>query len=201
MEWDSRTRTSLLMQVRDVKDHAAWARFVDLYGPMIHTWCLQWNLQDADARDVTQSLIVKLYEVMHDFRYDQTKGSFRGWLRTVTRNAVYNLGRERNDLHHATGDSGVRRQLQNEPARADLARRIQEGFDLELLDTASRKVRKRVAAHTWRAFEMIEYENVPVAEIAAETGLQIAMVYVARSKVKKMLTEELSILNSDGNHE
>ena len=34
-------------------------------------------------------------------------------------------------------------------------------------------------------------EGLPVAEVAARVHLQVAMVYVAKSKVQKMLQEEI----------
>jgi hypothetical protein len=38
------------------------------------------------------------------------------------------------------------------------------------------------------------FEGLPVAEVAARVQLQVAMVYVAKSKVQKMLQEEIGKL-------
>src|SRR5687767_1486677 len=85
---DSETRVSLLGRLRhDVTDQAAWSEFVDHYGVKIHDWCRRvWGLQDADARDVTQSVLLKLATRMRDFEYDPGR-SFRAWLKTVTQHA------------------------------------------------------------------------------------------------------------------
>ena len=79
-------------------------------------------------------------------------------------------------------------------AREDLALRLEEAFDLELLDAAEVRVRLRVAPHTWEAFRLLALEGLPVAEVAARVRLQVAMVYVAKSKVQKMLQEEIGKL-------
>src|SRR6516225_3350683 len=79
-------------------------------------------------------------------------------------------------------------------AREDLAQKLEEAFDLELLETAKARVRLRVAPHTWEAFRLLALEGVPVAKVAARIRLQVAMVYAAKSKVQKMLQEEIGKL-------
>ncbi len=193
MDHDSQTRVSLLLQLHDLDNQVAWERFVDLYGPRIYSWCTHWGLQQADAEDVAQNLILKLFHRLRDFEYDRSKGSFRGWLKTVTQNALRDFARRQKRTPDAAADSDAWDMLHNEPAREDFSRRIEQAFDLELLDEARRRVQKRVAAHTWQAFELIEQGDLPVGEIAEQVGMQVAMVYVARSKVKKMLKEELAM--------
>ena len=51
-----------------------------------------------------------------------------------------------------------------------------------------------VAPHTWEAFRLMVLDGLPVAEVAAKVQLQVAMVYVAKSKVQKMLQEEIGKL-------
>src|SRR5450432_873818 len=55
------TRVTLLTQLRqDPSDQAGWDEFVECYGRHIYRWCRQWKLQDADAEDVTQDILLKL---------------------------------------------------------------------------------------------------------------------------------------------
>src|SRR5207247_9275852 len=77
------TRVALLTQLRqDPSDQASWDEFVERYGRHIYRWCRQWKLQDADAEDVTQNILVKLTQKLRAFAYDPSR-SFRGWLKTV----------------------------------------------------------------------------------------------------------------------
>jgi RNA polymerase sigma-70 factor (ECF subfamily) len=48
-----------------------------------------------------------------------------------------------------------------------------------------------VAPHTWEAFQLLVVDGLPAAEVAAKVRMQVAMVYVAKSKVTKMLREEI----------
>jgi RNA polymerase sigma factor (sigma-70 family) len=188
------TRATLLSQLRqDPSDQAGWDEFVELYGRHIYRWCRQWKLQDADAEDVTQDILVKLARKMRAFAYDPSR-SFRGWLKTVAHHAWRDFADSRRRARPAAGDSQVQELILTLEAREDLAQKLEEAFDLELLEAAKVRVRLRVAPHTWEAFRLTALEGLPVAEVAARVHLQVGMVYVAKSKVQKMLQEEIGKL-------
>jgi RNA polymerase sigma-70 factor (ECF subfamily) len=185
------THVTLLTRLRqDPSDQAGWDEFVERYGRHIYRWCRQWKLQDADAEDVTQDILVKLTQKLHAFAYDPSR-SFRSWLKTVAHHAWRNFEERRRRVQPAAGDSRARELMLTLEAREDLAQKLEEAFDLELLEAAKVRVRLRVAPHTWEAFRLLALEGLPVAEVAARVHLQVAMVYVAKSKVQKMLQEEI----------
>jgi RNA polymerase sigma factor (sigma-70 family) len=188
------TRVSLLSRLRhDSSDQADWDEFVERYGRHIYRWCRNWRLQDADAEDVTQNILVKLTHKLRVFAYDPSL-SFRGWLKTVAHHAWRDFEDSRRHAQPAAGDKQVQELILTLEAREDLARKLEQAFDLELLEAAKVRVRLRVAPHTWEAFRLVALEGLPVAEVAARVNLQVAMVYVAKSKVQKMLQEEIEKL-------
>jgi RNA polymerase sigma-70 factor (ECF subfamily) len=188
------TCVSLLTQLRQgPSDQAGWDEFVDRYGPHIYRWCRQWKLQDADAEDVTQNVLVKLTQKLGTFAYDSSR-SFRGWLKTVAHRVWRDFERSRPRVQAAGDDSRVQERMLALEAREDLAQKLEEAFDLELLEAAKMRVRLRVAPQTWEAFRLVALEGLPVAEAAARVNLQVAMVYVAKRKVQKMLQEEIGKL-------
>ncbi len=187
---ESQTSATLLARLRQAPaDQAAWAEFTDRYGRKIYAWCRQWNLQEADAEDVTQTVLLKLAEKMQTFDYDRGR-SFRAWLKTVTRNAWSDFWSARKAAAAAGGSRAVE-MLHTVEAREDLVRRLDDEFDRELLDEAAARVRLRVAPRTWEAFERTAVQGQSGAEAAAALGMKVATVFVARSKVQKMLQEEL----------
>jgi RNA polymerase sigma factor (sigma-70 family) len=188
------TRVTLLTQLRqDPSDQAGWDEFVERYGRHIYRWCRQWKLQDADAEDVTQDILMKLSQKLRAFTYDPSR-SFRGWLKTVAHHAWRDFDDSRHDARRPAGADQVQELMLTLEAREDLAQKLEEAFDLELLEAAKVRVRLRVAPHTWEAFRLMALEGLPVAEVAARVHLQVAMVYVAKSKVQKMLQEEIGKL-------
>ena len=187
------TRVTLLARLRqDPTDEAAWGAFVERYGRHIYRWCRQWKLQNADAEDVTQEILAKLARKLRDFHYDPAR-SFRGWLKTVAHHAWRDFADSRRG-RTADGDGRVPELLQTLEAREDLVQKLEEAFDHELLDAAKLRVRLRVAPHTWEAFRLVALEGMPAAEVATTVRMQVAMVYVAKSKVQKMLQEEIGKL-------
>src|SRR5258707_12203442 len=187
------TRVTLLTRLRqDRSEQSDWDEFVERYGRHIYRWCRQWKLQDADAEDVTQNILVKLTQKLRAFAYDPSR-SFRGWLKTVAHHAWRDFEDSRR-ARPASGNSQVQERILTLEAREDLAQRLEEAFGLELLESAKLRVRLRVAPHTWEAFRLLALEGLPVAEVADRVHLQVAMVYVAKSKVRKMLQEEIEQL-------
>lgn len=192
---NSGTRFSLLgLLRRDPSNPEAWSRFVDYYGPKIYTWCLRWNLQDADAQDVTQDVLLRLSLKLRDFQYDASR-SFRAWLKTLAHHACADLYQSRGRQATAGGGNGqVERLLNSVEAREDLVQRLEEEFDRELLEVAMTRVRLRVAPQTWQAFTLTAMEGLSGAEVSARIGMQVAQVFVARRRVQKMLQEEIARL-------
>jgi RNA polymerase sigma-70 factor (ECF subfamily) len=196
-EADQETSLTLLARLRGTPaDQPAWGQFVARYGRKIHGWCRHWGLQEADAEDVTQDVLLKLAAKMHDFSYDRS-GSFRAWLKTLTHHAWQDFAAGRRRAGAAGGGSAVRDLLHTVAAREDLLARLGEEFDRELLDAASARVRQRVQPHTWEAFRLTALEGLSGAEAAGRLGMKVATVFVAKSKVQRMLQKELQRLEAD----
>jgi RNA polymerase sigma factor (sigma-70 family) len=176
-------------------DEGAWRQFVDLYGRQIYKWCRTWQLQDADAEEVTQHVLLQLLAKMKEFVYDPSR-SFRAWLKTVTHHAWRNLAESRS--HRPLTSGGDQWQsLLSVPARDDLAQRLEQEFDRELLDQAMLRVRLRVAPHNWEAFRLTALDGVAAAEVAARLSMKIANVYAARSSVQRLIREEIEKLEQE----
>jgi RNA polymerase sigma factor (sigma-70 family) len=190
---ESQTSATLLARLRQVPaDQAAWVQFTERYGRKIYAWCRQWNLQEADAEDVAQDVLLKLMEKMQTFVYDPAK-SFRAWLKTIARHAWSDCWSGRKAVVPAGGSQALEL-LQTVEAREDLVRRLEDEFDRELLDEAMARVRMRVTPRTWEAFERTALLGQSGAEAAKGLGMKVATVFVARSKVQKMLQEEMQKL-------
>ncbi len=184
------TSVTLLAKLRDrPNDQAVWQEFVRRYRPLIYASCRKWQLQPADAEDVTQAVLARLLEKMAKFQYDPSQ-SFRAWLRTVTRRVLTNeLSRRRRD--QGSGDGAVVAMLANIEARDGLIQAVEAGYDRELLDEALRRVRERVAPQQWEAFRLTALESMSGADASKQLGMLVSTVYSSKSKVQKLVREEL----------
>lgn len=190
----SKTGTTLHLLLENVDDQRAWEAFVDRYGPKVYGWCRKWKLQRADAEDVTQAVLAKLSQCLRTFRYDPSKGTFRGWLKTLTQHAWSDYVRGRNRAGNAAGDAASQSPLESLEAREDLTKELEAAFDLELLEEAKAQVRRRVTPQTWDAFRLLAVEDRPGAEVAAALGMKVSAVYVAKNRVQKMLQQMIRAL-------
>jgi RNA polymerase sigma-70 factor (ECF subfamily) len=193
--FESRTRASLLARLRQAPaDQVAWGEFVERYGRKIYGWCRHWGLQEADAQDVAQDVLVRLAGKMRGFDYDPAR-SFRAWLKTLARHALSDFCDSRRRIE-AAGGSQVVEQLQSIEAREDLVQQLEEEFDREVLEEAVARVQARVTPKSWRVFEMTAHEGRSGAETAAALGMTVAAVFVAKGRVQKLLQEEVRRLDA-----
>jgi RNA polymerase sigma-70 factor (ECF subfamily) len=136
---------------------------------------------------------------MREFRYEPGKGRFRGWLKTVTRNTVRDMTRSWEQRIRGGGDD-TSQQLLNALKAPDvvdsLAADLEAQYQRELLDRAAQSVRPRVKPHTWQAWELTALKQVPAATACVQLGVTIGDVYVARSRVNKMMAVEVQRLQT-----
>ena len=193
---DLRTSITLLERLgREETDQQAWAEFVRRYGRQIYRWCRRWKLQEADAEDLTQNVLVRLHARLRTFRYGPAQ-SFRAYLKALTHYAWCDLVQGNRRPGAGSGDSAVLDRLQTVEARDDLVRRLDEEFDQELLAEAAERVRRRVEPHTWEAFRLTALEGLSGAAAAEQLGMKVVTVFKAKSKVQKMLQEEVARLGA-----
>jgi RNA polymerase sigma-70 factor (ECF subfamily) len=198
---DPHTGTTLFVLLRDYSDQA-WQTFVDRYGPRIYQWCRGWRLQEADAENVTQEVLIKLYQKLRSFHYDRSQGSFRSWLKTVAHHAWQDyLDGQRRLGATSTGDSAVLETLNAAQAGVDLWEALAEAFDLELLEQAKARVRLQVSARDWQIFQALALEGRSGAEVAAQVNMTAAAVFVVRGRVQQKVREMVQTLEEDGPNE
>src|SRR3954447_10867278 len=82
------TRASLLLRLRDPRDETAWAEFVDLYAPLVYAYARKQGLQDADAADLSQDVLLSFAGAVSRLEYDPARGLFRNYLFTVVRHKL-----------------------------------------------------------------------------------------------------------------
>jgi RNA polymerase sigma-70 factor (ECF subfamily) len=174
-------------------DQAAWNQFVERYGPKIYGWCRQWRLQEADAEDVTQNVLLRLARKLRTFAYDP-KSSFRGWLRTLTEHACSDFLADARRPDFASGDTKIFEVLKSAEARTDLLSRLEEQFDQELMAEAQARVRLRVAPQTWQAFQLTAIEGSSGDEAAQRLNMRLTAVFKAKSRVLQLIREEIARL-------
>jgi RNA polymerase sigma-70 factor (ECF subfamily) len=182
----SSTSSSLLQRLRS-EDKDAWDRLVDLYGPVVRAWCRRGKLQPADSADVFQEVFRSVLTGIKTFRRERS-GSFRAWLRTITRNKVHDHFRRAALRPAAEGGSDAQRQLEQAPdPDADLDICADTDEKIGLLRRALAMIRGDFKVWTWQAFWRLTMEGHATADIAQDLGISTASVYQAKARVLRRL--------------
>lgn len=175
------------------KSHPAeadWSRFDKHYRPVILAWARQ-RLNETDAEEVAQGVLVKLLEKLPGHSYDPAKGRFRNWLIKVVSNAIsdYVAGLRRGG--QGRGESWAAALLENQEARTDLERRLEEITQWEAVREAMAQVRQRIGDRAWSAFWRQAMEGQPAARVATDLGMSVTAVWQARYRVQAMIRERI----------
>ncbi len=160
-----------------------------VYTPIVYRFLMNKGLQDADAADVTQDVLIEVAQCIRRFEYKPEQGRFRDWLAIVTRRKMYRFWERGKSV---TGLEAI----VIEPAQAHDAEWI-DIYQGELLRIALERVKQDVEATTWSAFSKTWIDNISAAEVAQELKLPIDLVYSAKSRVLKRLEVEIRMLGDD----
>jgi RNA polymerase sigma-70 factor (ECF subfamily) len=184
---------SLLQRLRlagqGVSNAVAWSEFAELYTPLLYSWATRLGLQPSDAADLVQDVFVVLVRNLPDFHYDSCK-SFHAWLRTV----LLNRWRDR-QKHRAVAPEQVGHPSLEEMQVPDQALELEEAEYREVLvRRALEMMQREFRPATWKACWEQVVNGRPANEVAAELGLTVNAVYVARSRVLRRLREYLDEL-------
>jgi RNA polymerase sigma-70 factor (ECF subfamily) len=182
------TCLSMLERVR-ADDADAWRRLVQLYSPLVYSWCLRAEISNDDAADLMQEVWGSVAKHIGRFERTTERGTFRGWLWTITRNKLRDFWRARSGVAVGVGGSEAHERLANipdqEPTNDSAA-----GSD-GLLHRALQLIKNDFEPQTWTVFWRTSVDGVSAAEAGAEVGLSVDAVYQAKSRVLRRLREEM----------
>ncbi|MFO0823194.1 MAG: sigma-70 family RNA polymerase sigma factor [Gemmataceae bacterium] len=187
------TRVTLLTRIRDGQDVVAWREFVQLYGPVVYRFARNRGLQDADAADLMQDVLRSVARNAHRMEYDPKKGTFRGWLYTVTRNKIYNFLSSQRNRPRGSGDTDAQERLEAAPAREEDGPDVEweKEYQRRLTARAMERVRDEFQPATWDAFWQTAVEGIAAADVGAGLKMSPGAVYVAKSRVLARLRDEV----------
>jgi len=199
------TRQSLLWRLRDWQDQTSWHVFFDTYWRLIYNVARKSGFADAEAQDVVQITFIYLSRRMPNFRYDPKRGSFKSWLRVVTRSRI-NVYRRTEKAEEKfrreqllRGESGEADGVEElpDPAADALDEVWQREWEENLLSAAFRRIRSRVSSQQLLIFRLATLGDLPLTQVAKKLGVSLAQVYLARHRVGKLFKAEVQRLRRE----
>ena len=197
------TRQSLLSRLRDWQDQDGWREFFDTYWRLIYRVARQSGLEDATAQDVVQHTFLYLARRMPKFRYDPARGSFKSWLRRVTRSRI-SVFRRRAEAKepplpeiHLEDDNVPVWESIPDPAGDALDEIWQREWEENLVKASLRRISPKVSAQQLMIFELAALGEVPLKQVARKLGVSLMQVYLARHRVGKLFKAEVARLRRE----
>src|SRR2546427_3589870 len=199
------TRQSLLSRLRDWQDQDGWREFFDTYWRLIYNVARKSGLGDLEAQEVVQSTFIYLARRMPHFRYDPARGSFKSWLRVVTRSriSVYRRTEKadekfiREPLPGAESEDESAVEQLPDPAADALDGVWQREWEQNLLDAAMRRVRAKVSSKQLLIFRASAIDHLSASQVSKKLGVSLSQVYLARHRVGHLFKAEVQRLRRE----
>ncbi len=192
------TRPSLLIRIRDPRDERAWGEFLDIYEPLIYRLARGKGFQHADAVELAQDVFVAVASAIDRWDPDPALGSFRGWLFRIARNLMINLLAKQRRQVHGTGNTDMRRLLEEQPAPdIENSTLFDQEYRRETFAWATERIRTNFKQKTWQAFWLTSVEGRSCQAVADELTMSVGAVYIARSRVMARLRKTIERLDGD----
>ena len=185
------TSVSLLELVRSTPDSAAWSRLSEIYSPLLHARLARYGLQNADVDDLLQEILLTVARELPKFEHSGRAGAFRNWLRMILVHRLRNFWRSNKYRPQIRGGSTWSEELEQfADESSDVGRQWNLEHDRHVMARLLEQIRPRFEPKTWEAFRRQMMDGRRADEVAAELGMPLNSVYVARSRVLRTLRRE-----------
>jgi len=191
------TRPSLLLRLQGGCDERAWAEFLAIYEPLLLRLMRSRGLQDSDACDTTQQVLLRISEAIERYQPDGADASFRRWMFRVARNVVISFLTQQSKQPTVLASNQIADALdatRNDSAESCL---FDGEYQQQVLAWATEQVRREFRDTTWQAFVETGIHERPIADVARELNMSPGSIYVARSRIIARLRLKVEEFETD----
>lgn len=190
------TSATLLRTLREARsgvDDAAWARFVDMYGPVVHhlVRLLSPDMSDSDTDDAVQDVFVKLVNVLRSGAYDPAKSKFRTYLSAIARRLLI-------DRYRSEAARGLDRHVALEAAddvgaADDPGEWMDAKWRVACRLAAERRVMEEsaISAQSRELWRLVSAEGMSVKDAAMRLGIPANTASKAKRRVEALIAAVL----------
>ncbi len=185
-----KTRQTLIERARDPNDSQAWDEFTTYYGSFIRMVLMQLHAPQDDLEDLSQTILVKLWQNLSTMELGRDHARFRTWLGTVIRNTFYT---------HCSQTASRKRRDTNAAVANDVPPDIEDIIENEWRKHIITLVIERLnASFSGKAMDVftMTLDGKSVDDIASVLELTKDSVYVLRNRVQSRFRKEARQLRS-----
>ena len=189
------TRYTLLERVRDRADEKSWEDFVEIYRPYIYKVIRRMNFGHEEAEDLSQNILVLLWDKIPGFEHNFRTGAFRSWLCTIIRNKSVDYIRKHANRKKKMDEEG---ELLLGPLfkdnSNDLEKAAEEEWNRHVSELAWKVIEDEFSENVRKAF-LMSVDGIPGEEIAETLGVQINSIYTYKKRIRSRLKDIIKAYN------
>ncbi len=138
-------KTALLLSLMraNPSHNALWVAFVDRMSGPAYSWCRRRGYGEAEAEDLTEELLYKIWTAVRKRNYRPGRGNARGWIFRILDRVAKDAARKRACRRGHEAEAAM---AENAKAEDELKKRIDAEHDLWVARQAMDQVRKWAAA-------------------------------------------------------
>ena len=171
------------------EDASEWARFVELYEPVIRIYITQFgDAGAADADDIVQDIFIRLVDVLRNGGYKREKGRFRNYLASMVRRLL--IDRHRRAVYRGAGlEADVDHELleSSDPDPAAIVdMRLRLARHLAAVDhVLSRTMLEKRTVAAYREYAL---EGQGADEVAVRHGMTVNNLRQLKHRIDRMIS-------------
>lgn len=183
---------SLAIRLQDGST-GAWSELVELYGPLVEAWCVKAGLTAAAREDIGQEVFLNVHRSIGTFDPERSDATFRGWLWTVTRNAVLQSLRKPQPLPRggSTAMAALGEIADPWPEASEFEPPSEASDTTSLVSRALNQIKPHIGPQTWQAFWNTTILCQSTSEVASSLNMTPTAVRQAKSRTLRRLRQQL----------
>jgi RNA polymerase sigma-70 factor (ECF subfamily) len=193
------TRYSLLSRLQDWDDQDSWKDFFDTYWRLIYSFAMKSGLTESEAEDVVQETVISVAKNIQKFERDRSLGTFKGWLRNLTRWRIADHLRKRSEADaiclNLSDDVSYEQAMTEVEASAEAESVWDEEWRQNLVKVAMENLKHLVKEEQYQIFDLYVVKQWSPTLIAQTLGVSIGQVYLTKYRVGSLLRKEIRRLD------
>jgi len=218
------TRPSLLVRLRDWDQQTAWQEFAHDYAPLLYNVARKAGLTETEADEVVQEALISVVKKIREFKHAGNRGSFRSWLYQQARWRIADQFRSRGRSRKpergnpptlpAAGGAKVpiveagdgnevllpsypdQVVMRSDEVDTEFERLWDTEWEQHIRQTALERVKRKVSGRQYQLFDLHALQGLSVRATAEAAGTTLAAVYMAKSRVGRLVKKEVNALKA-----
>lgn len=183
------TSQTLLMNLKDTRDTAAWSVLSSRYRPMIVAFARKLGLSSDAAQDAAQETLLAFLQAFRADRFDHNKGRLRSFLFGIAHRKVIDYRRRQGREILVADKTGATAFMAAVPSAEEMERVWEDEWTNAVLQACLQEIAAQVKPKTLEAFRLYVLEEWPVEKVATHLDMKENAIYAAKNRVMSRIRE------------